>query len=106
MVLSLYLRYGIRSHREMEAVVEYACTQERHQNLVVSDARSFVHSVEIVEKVKHFGPVKEWHRAQDGTSKRVLQEDIKSTLLIECCRRAQKRMLMPTIHSVGNDISN
>jgi hypothetical protein len=37
------------SHCELETVVEYARTQQGHQDLVVSDARWFVHFVEIIE---------------------------------------------------------
>src|ERR1700693_2653818 len=61
--------------------------------------------MEIIEQIYDFCLVKERHRSEKRASKRVLQQDIKSTLLIKGCGRAQKRVFVPAVDSVCNHIS-
>jgi len=46
--------YVLSSHRKLETVMEKARTQDGHQNVIVSDARNFIHFVEIIEQVQNF----------------------------------------------------
>ena len=48
-----------------------------HQYLVIGNARSFVHSVQPVQKAQHFPLIEKWNRGKDGAAKGVLHKDAK-----------------------------
>src|SRR5215469_16560984 len=86
--------------------MENARAHQKHQDLVVGDARTLVHGLQAVQKAYYFLLIEVRDRGKHRTAKCVLHERTESLIGIEGSGRAQKRMLLSPVNSIGDDVPN
>src|SRR6266436_5555997 len=90
---------------EPVAILQYACAQDHHQDLIVGDACVFIPGIHGIEHRDDLLFIEKRHGGENWAAKRVLHESAQPAVRIESSRRAQEWMLGPTINSVGDETS-
>jgi len=72
----------------------------------MGNSRRFVHSIETVEKGYHFLLIKKRNGPKDWTTKRILYERAQFLPRVQGRGRAQKRMLLSSVHSIRNKVAD
>src|SRR6185312_6472753 len=95
-----------RLRGQVKSLVEYAGTEEKHEDLVVGDASSFVHGVDAVEEADDLLLIEERDGCESRTAECVFDEHAELALAIERGRRAKEWMLLAAVDGVGDDVAH
>jgi hypothetical protein len=86
--------------------MENARAYQKHQDLIIGNTRALIHCFKTVEKIYDLALIEVRDRGENRAAKRVLHEGTESFLGIQSGGRAQKRMLLPPVDSVTDDVTN
>ena len=86
--------------------MESARAHQKHQDLIVGDARALVHGWQTIQKAYDFLLIEVRDGGKHWAAKRVLHERTESLIGIEGSGRAQKWVFLSPVNSVADDIPN
>src|SRR5215470_13467375 len=89
----------------MKPLMEDARADQKHENLIDSDARTLIHRIETVEEAYDLPLIEVRDRGKYGAAERVLHERTQSFLGIQGRRRTQEGVLLPAVDRVGDDVA-
>src|SRR5215813_10781920 len=92
--------------RQTEALLKNAGAYHGHQNLIVGNARAFIHCVQTVQKTDNLLLVEKRNCGKGWATKRVLHEGAEFLLWVQRSRRAQERVLLSPVDCIRNNIAD
>src|SRR5262249_21250555 len=92
--------------RQAKPVLKDTGAYQSHQDLIIGDSRSLVHSVQAIQKGYDSLLIKKWNRTKHRTAECILHVSAEFLSGVQGNRWAQEWMLLSPVHRVRNKIAD